>query len=108
MTAAFQIHADDNVATLLADSGTEAVKIIGAAQETAVMPLAPIALGHKIALRDIAAGEPVIKYGVAIGVAARDIPRGEWVHLQNCRSMVDERSAGFDVETGAATDTAYE
>jgi len=107
MIAAFQVHPDDNVATLLVDAAGEAVKIIGA-QETTVVPLAPIALGHKIALRDIATGEPVIKYGVPIGAAARDIRRGEWVHLQNCRSLVDERSAGFDVETGAATDTAYE
>jgi altronate dehydratase small subunit len=108
MIAAFQVHPDDNVATLLADAAGEAVKIIGAAQDTTVVPLAPIALGHKIALRDIAAGEPVIKYGVPIGMAVRDIRRGEWLHLQNCRSLVDERSAGFDVETGAATDTAYE
>ena len=39
--------------------------------------------GHKIALRDIAEGEDVIKYGFAIGHAKRDIKRGEWVHTHN-------------------------
>jgi galactarate dehydratase len=36
--------------------------------------------GHKIALRDLAEGEAVVRYGVAIGYALRDIPAGSWVH----------------------------
>ncbi len=34
---------------------------------------------HKIALRDLAEGEAVIRYGVAIGYASEWIPRGAWV-----------------------------
>ena len=34
----------------------------------------PIALGHKVALRDIAAGEPVRKYGQIIGFASQADP----------------------------------
>jgi altronate hydrolase len=39
--------------------------------------------GHKIALRDIAAGASVHKYGSAIGVATHDIRQGEHVHIHN-------------------------
>ena len=42
--------------------------------------------GHKLAVRDIAEGEPVIKYGYPIGVASRAIKKGEWVHSHNLRS----------------------
>lgn len=33
----------------------------------------PLGLGHKIAARDIAAGEKIVKYGAPIGSAVRDI-----------------------------------
>jgi altronate hydrolase len=46
--------------------------------------------GHKYALRFIAAGDAVIKYGEIIGRATRDITEGEWVHTHNVRSHLDE------------------
>ena len=45
--------------------------------------LSDIPYGHKIALRDIAAGEHIIKYGESIGAAERDIPAGSYVHVHN-------------------------
>lgn len=39
--------------------------------------------GHKLALRDIAEGEYVIKYGQVIGMASRAIPVGTHVHTHN-------------------------
>ncbi len=39
--------------------------------------------GHKIALRDIAAGETILKYGQIIGVAIADIAAGAHVHVHN-------------------------
>ena len=39
--------------------------------------------GHKIALRRIAEGRPVLKYGQVIGYATREIHPGEWVHAHN-------------------------
>lgn len=47
---------------------------------------APLTLGHKIAARDIAEGERVLKYGMPIGVATRAIAKGEHVHVHNLRS----------------------
>ena len=44
---------------------------------------ADIASGHKVALRAIAEGQPVLKYGQVIGTASRPIAPGEHVHLHN-------------------------
>ena len=68
--------------------------------------LEPISLGHKVALRDIVAGEAVVKYGVRIGHATQPIARGAWVHLHNLASDLDERSSTLDLHSGAPTDTA--
>lgn len=46
----------------------------------------PLGLGHKLACRPIAAGEKILKYGVAIGSATRDIAVGEHVHLDTMQS----------------------
>ncbi len=50
----------------------------------------PIARGHKIALTDIAEGEPIIKYGCTIALASEDIPAGSWVHTHNARTELSE------------------
>ncbi len=42
--------------------------------------------GHKYALRDIKAGENIIKYGSPIGHATADIGRGEHVHTHNLKT----------------------
>ena len=49
----------------------------------ALQDLLGIPAGHKFALRDIAAGEDVIKYGNPIGHATRDIRKGELVDHHN-------------------------
>ena len=49
-----------------------------------------IPVGHKLAVRNIKAGEYVRKYGEIIGVAKCDISAGEWVHSHNLRSSLDE------------------
>lgn len=105
MPRAFQIQAKDNVATLMDDAAAGAVEIIGASNST-VMTSEKIARGHKIALKDIAANEAVIKFGVRIGHATQAIPRGAWVHLHNLASDLDERSGTLDLHSGAPTDTS--
>ncbi|MBQ8302970.1 MAG: altronate dehydratase [Clostridia bacterium] len=42
--------------------------------------------GHKYALRDIACGEDIIKYGNPIGHATADIKQGEHVHTHNVKT----------------------
>ena len=45
------------------------VQILGNGNPQTIEFQDPIELGHKVALRPIAAGETIIKYGVPIGIA---------------------------------------
>jgi hypothetical protein len=45
-----------------------------------------ITVGHKIARKAIFKGEKIIKYGVSIGSAIKDISFGEHVHMHNIKS----------------------
>lgn len=107
MAECFLINLNDNVATLLADAEPGAVMIRGEAQAREIETKQPIKMGHKIALRAIPEGEPVVKYGVAIGAATRGIAAGEWVHLHNCKSLQDAKSSSLDVVTGVRGETPY-
>lgn len=103
------MHPADNVATMLDDAGREeAAEVLGDASARRIELAEHIKLGHKVALKTVAEGEPVMKFGVPIGQATRRIMPGEWVHLHNCRSNLDERSSTLDLESGATTDTKYE
>lgn len=53
-------------------------------------PDADVPVGHKAALRDIAEGEPVIKYGFPIGHATAPIKAGEWVHSHNLATSLGD------------------
>ena len=55
-------------------------------KDNVVTVLDDIALPHKLALRDIKAGDYVIKYGEIMGYATVDIPAGRHVHDHNCDS----------------------
>jgi altronate hydrolase len=54
-----------------------------------------IGLGHKIALRSIAKGEAIAKYGQIIGFARNTIEPGEWVHVHNVAADAFERDYAF-------------
>ncbi len=45
-----------------------------------------IPLGHKLALRDLKAGDTVIEYGHDIGRVAAPIRTGEQVHVHNLKT----------------------
>lgn len=107
MARAFQVHSADNVATLLEDVAADSAVEIVNGPVLQLKSNAAIVLGHKISLREIPAGERVTKFGVPIGRATVLIRAGDWVHLHNVASEVDQRSATLDVQTGAVTDTQY-
>lgn len=46
-----------------------------------------IPFGHKFALRRIARGDGVLKYGEVIGEATAEIEAGAWVHVHNLASQ---------------------
>lgn len=101
----FQIHVNDNVATLIDDAAAGPAQIMGAAEGEIVVK-DKVERGHKIALRDLAPNEAILKFGVRIGHATAPIARGAWVHLHNLASDLDERSGTLDLHSGAPTDTA--
>ena len=57
-----------------------------------------IARGHKIALRELRAGEAVTRYGQTIGFAATDIAPGEHVHEHNLAYREFRRDAEVGVD----------
>ncbi|MBM3389928.1 MAG: D-galactarate dehydratase [Betaproteobacteria bacterium] len=75
---ALTMHPSDNVTTLMDGRLDQASTHDGLLLKTSVP------FGHKVALRAIAAGEAVVKYGVTIGVATTAISPGEHVHVHNC------------------------
>lgn len=50
---------------------------------------------HKIALKDLAEGDDVIKYGELIGKTSRAIPRGHWVSHENIYSVPRDYESEF-------------
>ncbi|CCK10871.1 Altronate hydrolase [Cronobacter sakazakii 680] len=82
-----RIHSQDNVAVALADLPEGTVIAIDG---LSVMLLQPVARGHKFALRAIAQGENVVKYGLPIGHALADIAPGEHIHSHNTRTNLSD------------------
>ena len=90
LVLALKVHDRDTVATLFADgvhSGDEVEVRDKRGNAWRVTVLDDIPYGHKIALEDMEAGQPVIKYGEELGRASRNIRRGNHVHVHNLDSM---------------------
>jgi altronate dehydratase small subunit len=84
---AILLNVSDNVATALQDlTAGDSVSVRIGETTYSVILREDIAFGHKYALRDIAQGEEVLKYGLPIGTALEEIRAGAWVHVHNCRS----------------------
>jgi altronate dehydratase small subunit len=94
--AALVISDRDNVATAL--EALEVGRRLDLAGVSVVIAEA-IPPGHKVALRDIACGEAVMKYGSAIGLASADIPAGVHVHTHNLSSSRGRGDLGAPLST---------
>jgi altronate hydrolase len=79
---ALLIHPADNVVVALAAVSQ------GEAVINDVVARTNVPAGHKIAIKPIAKGEPVIKYGYPLGVASAGIEPGEHVHSHNLVSAM--------------------
>ena len=77
----------DNVATSLAplDAGTR-IEVALNGEIRTITVLDSIAFGHKLAIRTMAPGDDVVKYGEVIGRASEAIEPGQWVHVHNVES----------------------
>jgi galactarate dehydratase len=70
------MHERDNVAIVANDGGLPA----GTVFPSGLTLVDKVPQGHKVALVDLAAGDPVVRYNVVIGRAARALRAGSWVH----------------------------
>lgn len=82
MNPVIVISEADNVATAL--EALEAGRVLSEVGSVTVREAIP--RGHKVAVRPIASGGAVMKYGSPIGVATADIPAGAHVHTHNVSS----------------------
>ena len=71
-----RMHECDNVAIVANDGGLPA----GTTLSSGLTLREHVPQGHKVALVDLPADAPVLRYNVKIGYALRDIPAGSWVH----------------------------
>ena len=78
----------DNVATSLAPLAAQScieVELNGVSRAITVLDTIPF--GHKLAIRPLARGDEVLKYGEVIGRASEAIEPGRWVHVHNVESI---------------------
>ena len=81
--ALFRVDPRDDVAVALRD--------LAAGEMAGIRIAEPVPKGHKVALRSIAAGAEVSKYGFPIGRALTDIAVGTHVHSHNLATALDAR-----------------
>jgi galactarate dehydratase len=85
-----RMHDNDNVAIVVNDGGLAA----GTEFPGEFVLQNRVPQGHKIALADLAEGDPIRRYDVVIGYAMRDIAKGTWieeslVRMPPARELVD-------------------
>jgi (2R)-sulfolactate sulfo-lyase subunit alpha len=87
----FVLHdAKDSVAVVV----TEGVKagmtlngwIMDEDKSTSVVAQQDIPIGHKVALKDMATGDTVIKYGIDMGKVVAPIQAGQHAHVHNIKT----------------------
>jgi galactarate dehydratase len=70
-----QMNEKDNVAIIVNSGGLP----LGTKFPCGLILSERVPQGHKVALRDLEKGDPIIRYGEIIGFAASPIAKGEWV-----------------------------
>ena len=80
----------DNVGVVVVENLTAGTDILGVVtednSEIRAVCNQDVPIGHKVALRDLAVGESVIKYGQDIGKVIKPIRRGDHVHTHNLKT----------------------
>lgn len=93
-----RMHEHDNVAIVANTGGLPA----GAEFGNGLKLREKVPEGHKVALVDLPAGAPVLRYDVAIGYAQKDIPAGSWVHERLLRMPQARELGDLPMATGKA------
>lgn len=85
----FVVNEKDNVATILKEDLKVGTKLeVKLGENSKYIELQEkVKYGHKVAITPIKNGEKIIKYGLTIGLANKDIKVGEHVHTHNVESI---------------------
>ena len=87
----FVVHDEGDSVGVVVVEGVEAGQeltgwIMDQDREIKVRALNDIPIGHKLAVRELAADDTVLKYGVDIGRAVAPIKVGEHAHVHNIKT----------------------
>jgi (2R)-sulfolactate sulfo-lyase subunit alpha len=87
----FVVHDEgDSVGVVVVEGVKAGQQLIGwimdQDREIKVSARSDIPIGHKLAIRELAANETVVKYGVDIGRAVAPITVGEHAHVHNIKT----------------------
>ena len=91
MTIHFVVHDEgDSVGVAVVEGLTAGQKLTGWIMDQDRMiefdARSNIPIGHKLAIRPIREGDTIVKYGVDIGRAVKDIGAGEHLHVHNVKT----------------------
>ena len=82
--------ANDSVAVVVVEGVSAGMELSGWIMDedrmTSVTAKQDIPIGHKVALRDMAVGDTVIKYGIDMGKVVAPIHAGEHAHVHNIKT----------------------
>ena len=87
----FVLHdANDSVAVVVVEGVKAGMDLAGWIMDedksTRVTARQDIPIGHKVALRDMAVGDTVIKYGIDMGKVVAPIHAGDHAHVHNIKT----------------------
>ncbi|MCC6379825.1 MAG: UxaA family hydrolase [Burkholderiales bacterium] len=87
----FVLHdANDSVAVVVVEGVKAGMDLAGWIMDedksTRVTARQDIPIGHKVALRDMAVGDTVVKYGIDMGKVVAPIRAGEHAHVHNIKT----------------------
>jgi (2R)-sulfolactate sulfo-lyase subunit alpha len=82
--------ADDTVAVVVVEGVRAGMAMTGWVMDDdrtiALEARQDIPIGHKVALRDMAVGDTVLKYGIDMGKVVAPIRKGEHAHVHNIKT----------------------
>lgn len=91
MTIQFLVHEPGDMVGVVVVEGITAGQdldgwVMDGDQTVKIKVLNDIPIGHKVALKDMAVGDTVIKYGIDIGKVVAPIKKGEHLHVHNVKT----------------------
>ena len=82
--------AEDTVAVVVVEGVTRGTAMTGWAMDDdrtiELEARQDIPIGHKVALRDMAPGDTVVKYGIDMGKVVANIKAGQHAHVHNIKT----------------------